>query len=185
MQHTEIALDAFSSGQMGSKIWLADELINHVDPTHYHSIWLYGGWYALTNNILSIKNFPIKHVTSFDIDPNVADIACKINKLWHWHGKFTTITQDINTIQFTELPDIIINTSVEHIESRDWFTNIPDGILVVLQSNNMAHDDHCVHHNSVSDLINDYPLSELLYSGGKRFDYDTWGFNRWMTIGIK
>lgn len=186
MQYDLVALDAFSSGQLGSKIWLADELVNYVNLDEPQRIWLLGGWYAVTNNILSIKNFPIEHVVSFDIDPAVANVACKINKLWHWHGRFSAITQDINTIQYTNpLPHIVINTSVEHIKSHDWFNNIPAGILVVLQSNNMDHDDHHVHHNSVDELVKDYPMSRVLYTGGRRFDYDTWSFTRWMVIGIK
>lgn len=186
MQYDLVALDAFASGQVGSKKWLADELIKVIDSSKLQNIWLLGGWYAVTNFILSIKNFPIQHVTSFDIDPKATEVAIKVNKLWEWHGKFSAITQDINTIQYDDnWPNIVINTSVEHIPDRTWYNNIPFGMLVVLQSNNMQHDDHCACHNSVDELINDYPLSCILFKGGKRFDYDKWGFTRWMVIGRK
>ena len=49
----------------------------------------------------------------------------------------------------------------------------------------MPHDDHFVHSETLDDFISHYPLSEYAYTGTKHFQYDTWGFTRFMVIGVK
>lgn len=186
-------MDSFASGQMKSKIWLVENLekvlTNH--PQQGYRIWLLAGWYGVTNTILRIRNnLPIQHVRSFDIDPIVQPVADNVNSLWVWQEwQFKAFTQDINTLEYDvhdpNAPHIIINTSVEHLESKEWFDKIPPNTLVVLQSNNMPHDDHCKEYNHYSDLLNEFPLTSVLYQDSIHFDYVTWSFDRHMVIGYK
>jgi hypothetical protein len=80
-------------------------------------------------------------------------------------------------------PDTIINTSCEHIENfAEWYAKIPDGKLVILQSNNFF--DVQEHVNCVKDITefsNMAPMSNTLYAG----DLDLPKYKRFMLIGYK
>ncbi len=180
-------LEAFSSGQVLSKLWLAQELEpiarTHANPAR---IVLVGGWYGILNLMLRVRsNMNIESVRSVDVDQDACAIADKINDTWVWQNwKFKSINADANEYDYADA-NLIINTSVEHIDTYTWFDNIPNGCLVALQSNDMDHEDHCHNHESLDSFKNDFPLSEILYSGIKHFEYPDWGFNRFMIIGRK
>lgn len=178
--------DAFSSGQIRSKLWLCQELENIFDQIDY--VWIYGGWYATTAFLLkSRNNIEIKKIRSYDIDPACESVADMINENWlikDWG--FKAHTTDCNTLEpKIGNPDLIINTSTEHFESDAWWTNIPKGTTVALQGNNMPHEDHHTHTENLEDFVNQFPLSKLLYKGQLEFEYPTWKFTRFMTIGVK
>lgn len=184
--------DAFSSSQIQSKLWLVQALESVVDehlPTERdgYRIWLLAGWYATTNFILQTRGrIKILEVRSFDIDPGCEEMADKINNLWVWQAwKFKAHTANINQIEYRPKPQIVINTSLEHMESNEWFDNIPKGTLVALQGSDMPHDDHHRTFSDIRDFIRKYPLEELYYDGVKRFQYDDYAFNRYMIIGVK
>jgi hypothetical protein len=183
--------DSFSSGQYLSKLWLAQTVeriaLEYLERPEGYKIWILAGWYGITNLILRTRNnIRISEVRSFDIDPSCESIADKINEAWVWQGwQFKAVTKDINVIDYNESPDMIINTSVEHIDSDQWFHNIPTGTLVFLQSSNLDHDDHSNVFNSTQEMMDRYALSEFLYDGIKYFDYGDHGFKRFMIAGIK
>jgi hypothetical protein len=175
--------DAFSSGQIGSKIWLCEELEKTNWDVNY--VYLYGGWHGLTAFLLlSRGKFKMQKIRSIDIDPTCEAVADMINENWVWQDwKFKAITGDCNTFT-TEFRGLIINTSTEHFESMDWFNKLSKGTKVVLQGNNMRHDEDTVIINSLEEFKNRYPLGEYLYAGEKQFVYPDWQFTRYMTIGI-
>lgn len=186
----EFAFDptAFMSGQMLSKNWLCDHLYDRYigeSPV----IWIFGGWYATTNFILRTKNkIKPSSVISFDADEK-ATLGAKIfNESYIWKGEFNALTVDVDNIRydgtFGKSPDIIINTSCEHM-GMEWFHNIPEGTYVVLQSNNMNHDDHESDMTSLDEMEERYPLGNLDYRDELSFSYETWGFTRYMVMGWK
>ena len=178
--------DAFSSGQIGSKLWLCEELEKLFDTID--SIWIYGGWYAVTAFLLNSRNnIKIEYIRSYDVDPACAEVADMINENWVYQNwKFKAQTQDCNKLKIDwSGPDLIINTSTEHFESMDWWNNIPKGTTVALQGNNMVHDDHHVHSTSLKKFVAQFPVSETLFKGEKEFVYPDWRFTRYMLIGIK
>lgn len=175
--------DAFSNGQIDSKLWLCEELENLFD--RIDGIYIYGGWYGVLAFLLRTRNnIKIKTIRSFDIDPECEPIADAINENWvikSW--QFKALTKDCNKI----LPyaDLIINTSTEHFESDEWFHRIPEGVTVAFQGNNMPHDDHHNTSASLEDFCNQFPLSKEFYRGQKDFVYPDWKFSRYMIIGQK
>lgn len=176
--------DAFSSGQIGSKIWLCEEL----ERLEWQSnmTYIYGGWYGITAFLLlSRGRFQVNKIRSLDLDPTCESIADMINENWVWQDwKFKAFTQDCNNYQ-GQYGDLIINTSTEHFESMDWFDSIPKGTRVILQGNNMLHDDHIVHSDTLDDFVTQYSLSDIVYTGQKEFVYPNWKFTRYMLIGVK
>ncbi len=176
--------DAFSSGQVGSKIWLCEEL----EKTKWTSnlTYIYGGWHGITAFLLlSRGKFFVNKIRSLDIDPACEPVADMINENWVWQDwKFKAFTQDCNNYE-GQYGDLIINTSTEHFDSLDWFNNIKKGTRVVLQGNNMPHDDHVIHFNNQDDFADYYKLSQVAFLGSKQFVYPDWQFTRFMIIGIK
>lgn len=179
--------DAFSSGQIGSKLWLCDELEKTPLIHRPITIWLYGGWYALSAFLLLSRNkMAIRNVVNYDLDTTALDTSKQFLDNWTYNSNmYTTVTADVNDIEFNSYPDLVINTSTEHIESKQWYDNIPYGVACAFQSNNMPHDDHCHSVDNDKQLLDLYPLSTVWYSGVKHFEYVNWSFTRSMTIGIK
>lgn len=176
--------DAFSSGQIGSKIWLCEELERSGLTSNL--TYIYGGWYGLTAFLLlSRGKFQVNKIRSLDIDPACQSVADMINENWVWQDwKFKAFTQDCNNFE-GQYGDLVINTSTEHFESKQWFESLPQGTSVVLQSNNMPHKDHITHSETLDDFVEDYPLSKIMFKGEKEFVYPDWSFKRYMIIGIK
>jgi hypothetical protein len=176
--------DAFSSGQIGSKIWLCEELENLFDSID--NIFIFGGWYGITAFLLRVRDrIKIGTIRSFDIDPNCESIADMINEYWVWQNwHFKAITEDCNAVTVGNV-DLVINTSTEHFESMEWFDHIPSGTVVALQGNNMPHEDHCIHTDTLEQFLDRYPLSHIFYQGEKQFTYPNWKFTRYMLIGKK
>jgi hypothetical protein len=190
-KETLINSDAFSSGQISSKLWLCKELEN-LGIDNPAVIWIYGGWYGMSAMLLlSRENFPIKHIRNFDLDPDCAAIADTLLENWVWQEwKFKAFTADCNQLSTTggeygAPPDLVINTSTEHFISNDWFDNIPLGTMVALQSNNMPHDDHHSCMTNEMDLAREFPISKISYIGSLDFSYPAWTFTRYMMIGTK
>ena len=183
-QTLNVDKDAFSSGQVGSKIWLCEEL----ERLNWHSklTYIYGGWYGVSAFLLlSRGKFNVDKIRSLDVDPLCQEVADMINENWVWQDwKFKAFTQDCNNYE-GQYGDLIINTSTEHFDSTAWFDRIPSGTRVALQGNNMPHDDHHIHSNSKEDFALQFPLQEINFLGEKQFVYPSWQFTRYMLIGTK
>lgn len=189
-------LEAWSDSQTKSKMWMAQILEAYI-PAEFDrtpTIWQLAGWYAMPAFMLYVRgNVNINKYRSFDIVPEYEVIAESINNVWlidKW--KFKAITLDINEIDYASpwkyhspSPDIIINTSCEHIESKEWFKNIPKGTFVILQSTDMKHSDHYSRVKSVNELKKMYKLSDYYFADTLKIKYEQWSFNRYMTIGVK
>ena len=175
--------DAFSSGQVNSKLWLCKQLEN--TDLYSKETAIYGGWYGMAAFLLlSRGRFNVEKIRSYDIDPSCETVADAINENWVWQNwKFKAFTEDCNAI--ITGADLIINTSTEHFASMAWWENIPPGTAVALQGNNMQHDDHVNITNTLSEFCSQFPVTQELYRGELDFVYPDWSFTRYMLIGIK
>ena len=194
LKANDLFRDIFSSGQVGSKIWLCEELEKIVDPEG-KTIWIYGGWVGLLSFLLFARsNINISFIRSFDTNVESSKFADLVNNLWEWdQWKFKAFTEDINSLNpnhpdlwSSPPPNIIINTATEHISNKTWWDRVSPNVLVVLQSNNMKHPEHVEIVNSIEEFKSLYPMDKLLYSGELSFDYgNDSSFIRYMLIGYK
>jgi len=193
--------DCFSRGQLKSKKWLINELLKlNVD---LGIVYLCGGWYGTLATMIFESSISVDAIRSFDIDPDVVEIAEIFNKPWfidNW--KFKAITQDIHSINYatnswsmwssknnrmsnpiTESPNTVINTSCEHITNFDeWYGKIPNGKLVILQSNNYFDvPEHTNCSKSISEFANITPMTTVLYEGELQLEK----YTRFMRIGYR
>jgi hypothetical protein len=191
--------DCFSRGQLQSKLWIIKELKKlNLD---LGTVFLCAGWYATLAVMLFENNLKINKIRSFDKDPSCRKIAEIFNKPWvkdEW--KFKSSTQDILEIDYnqhsydvmradgsfcelTDLPDTIINTSCEHIDNfEEWYNSIPDGKLVILQSNDYFEiEEHVNCSKSISQFSKTCPMKETLFEGELFLPK----YTRFMKIGYK
>ncbi len=196
---TKIWNDCFSRGQLKSKLWIVKELKKlNLD---LGTVFLCAGWYATLATMLFESNIKVDKVRSFDIDPSCAKIAEVFNKPWvvnEW--QFKASTKDIFDINFAsetytthrsdgtaceqdDIPDTIINTSCEHIQNfSEWYTKIPQGKIVILQSNDYYEiEEHVNCVGSIEEFAVTAPMQNILYSGELELDK----YTRFMLIGYK
>ena len=193
--------DAWSRGQLLSKNWLLDKLIDF--DLDLGSIWTLCGWVGSLGFLMSYRrNKPhYTAIRSFDIDNRCAVLAETLNRPAVKSGwQFKATTMDVNQITYDDFSyqtkkydgslqtvvdsaDTIINTSCDHMGSDNtWWDNIPTGKLLILQNNNWHENDQ--HNNSVDSIDQFqymYPMNELLYSGA----LDCKLYTRFMMIGRK
>jgi len=188
--------DAFSLGQLKSKLWLIENL-----PENLGTVFICAGWYGtLAALMFERAKSKFDKIRSFDIDETCAPVADTMNRPWVMDGwQFKASTLDIlemnfptthttyrangTSLELTEMPDTIINTSCEHISDFEtWYSKIPIGKLVVLQSNNFYEiDDHVNCVDSVDHFKSLAPMSTLVYSGELELEK----YSRFMLIGYK
>jgi hypothetical protein len=201
VNETEIWNDCFSRGQLQSKLWLIQQL-KKLD-VELGTVFLCAGWYATLATMIFESGIKVDKIRSFDIDETTVDIAEIFNKPWfanQW--KFKALVEDIQDINYnahtwqywsnknnrmsypiTDSPDTIINTSCEHIENfADWYAKIPQGKLVVLQSNNYHEvDEHVNCSKDAEEFSLSTPMSNCLYLGELQLEK----YSRFMKIGYK
>lgn len=200
VEHSADLTDVLSWGQLKSKRWLVDELEKH--NVNLGVVFLCAGWYATLAHMLFDSKCNVNKIRSFDIDSTCASIADTVNKHYIDNWQFKAITEDILNIDYvahtwrgwsnlkqdwsnpiTDTPNTIINTSCEHIENfNSWYESIPNGKLVILQTNN--YFDLPEHVNCVEDqeeLDFSAPMSDTVYLGTLQLEK----YNRFMKIGYK
>ena len=195
-----VSKDAWSTGQLSSKLWLLEELSNR--QLDLGNVWVLCGWVGTLPMMMHYSTLPLhyNYIRSFDIDDRCAMLADTLNRpqvrqTWQFKAstadvnnisyrdfKFTTTKYDGTEQTIVESADTVINTSCDHMSNNIWWDSIPVGTLVVLQNNNFAEVEE--HVNNVAD-INEfklkYPMTELLYEG----TLDCGLYNRYMLIGKK
>lgn len=189
-------VDAFSLGQLESKLWLVENL-----PSNLGTVFICAGWYGtLASLMFERARDKFEKIRSFDIDSSCASIADNMNRPWVMDGwQFKASTLDIldmeyptthityradgSSLNLTEMPDTIINTSCEHIPNfKQWYENIPTGTIVILQTNNYfdlpEHINCCI---DLDDFSRTTPMQNVYYQGELKLSK----YTRFMRIGVK
>lgn len=191
--------DCLSQGQILSKRWLIDEL-KKLD-IDLGTVFICAGWYATLALMLFEEKIKLTKIRSFDMDESCYSIAETFNKPWVIDGwKFKASTKNIldidyendtykvtksngETQELCDSPDTIINTSCEHIEDfYTWYTKIPSGKLLILQTNNYFDvDEHVNCSKNLAEFKENTPMKQELYSGQLVLEK----YTRYMRIGYK
>ena len=180
---------SFSHGQMHSKIWLSEMLETYLQPES--NILVLGCWHNIMGMILMIRNphMGLK-IMGIDIDSEAIDIADKLTEAWRFEefNPFKNQLADANTYNYDQY-DVFINCSVEHMESDKWFQNITSGTLVCIQSSNVLESNSSFDikspNQNIDSITTKFPCRKFYHKKTKHFQYNEWGYDRLMTIGIK
>jgi hypothetical protein len=194
---SETALvDAFSLGQLKSKEWLVENL-----PNNLGIVFICAGWYGtLASFMFERARDKFDKIRNFDIDETCAPIADNMNRPFvmdGWQFKastldilkidypttYTTIRANGTSLELTEMPNTIINTSCEHIEHfKEWYGKIPKDTLVALQTNNYTEiEEHINCVTGLEEFAEQSPMSRVLYQG----ELELPNYTRFMRIGYK
>jgi hypothetical protein len=191
---------SLNKNQMASKRWLLEALAAG-QPGRLDMVLILGGWYGvLAAMLLSDSRFDLGRVYSLDLDPDCQPVAETLNRRHLRAGRFSAVTRDMMSLNLRRdllptiqpdggsvpmpvRPDLVINTSCEHIEDfGHWYRRVPSATLLVLQSNDYFSCDE--HVNCVADIDTfrrQAPMQQLMFAGAlplKRY-------TRFMLIGRK
>jgi hypothetical protein len=92
--------------------------------------------------------------------------------------------KDANTLDYRQLgtDGVVINCSLTDMDGTDWFQNIPDGTLVVMQARDQVDRKPFY---STDDILEKFPLDQVLYHGSLKLKDPETAYNRYMVIGRK
>jgi hypothetical protein len=172
--------NAFNHKQVGCKMWARDKLFESSGG-RFERIWILGGWYGvLAAMLFDDARFDLEAIDSIDIDPAVASVAQTLNR--PAGERFRALTADMYTLDYSMArPDLVINTSCEHIDDvRGWLDLLPQGTQVLLQSNDYFSEPthiNCV--DSLDAFEKMAALRELRFSG----ELPMKKYTRFMLIG--
>lgn len=183
--------DAFSHGQMSSKLWLCEQLEKYISDQFQSpiSISVYGSWIALLPFLLlSRGNIKIRQFDLYDQDSRVHENAKRILDFWKFDPeiKINFHTNDCNEIKVqSDKTDLVINTSCEHMIGLSWWKHLPNKTHFCLQTTDMIHPTHVSSPKNLDSWIQSLSLKndQIFYSGEKKVSYPAFSFHRWMLIG--
>lgn len=173
--------------QWQSKSWLM-EILSVINEKENPVIWVLGSWYGTVIVPLIFEYIKdVKQIHLFDYDKEVFEICHSLHK--KWNNKIVRHCKDIN-FEIDKLksydiqPDIVINTSCEHM----WFMQdllLKDkSILYAFQSNNFKLESaHINCTDSLEEFKNQTGLKTIEYEGSMPFHDIDDEYKRWMVIG--
>ena len=173
---------SFTRDLVFSKYWLMRELAQ-IQP-NISTMYILGSWYG--NLALFLTRYPqvqVNKIINVETEPtflrggkHILDMAGADNVEY--------MLKDANQLDYRQLDrdGAVVNTSLTDMKGTDWFGNIPKGTTVVLQARD--HDPGRQFH-SAEDIQQQFPLSQVLYSGSLDLEDPETEYTRFMTIGIK
>ena len=173
---------SFTPDLIKSKVWLLTELAR-IAPS-VGTIYVLGSWYGNLGVLLALDPvLEYRQLINVETDKQFLHASQRIhNHLGLDNTKY--MLADANDLDYRQLdPDgVVINTSLTDMEGQAWFDRIPEGTLVVLQSRD--HDPGNAAY-STQDIIDRYPLSEIIYDGRLNLEDPETEYTRYMVIGVK
>jgi len=173
---------SFTHDLIKSKVWLLDELAK-IAP-QVGTIYVLGSWYGNLGVLLALDPvIEYKRLINVETDPEFLQVSERI----HDHlgmGNTEYMLKDANDLNYRQLgtDGVVVNTSLTDMQGQAWFDRIPKGTLVVLQSRD--HDPGNAAH-STQDIVDRFPLREIIYDGELKLQDPETEYTRYMVIGIR
>jgi len=178
--NNDIIATVFSKSQILSKLWMAETL--NKFKLNFDNVLLIGGW--LTHHSLFLKDITYSNLYSIDPDSSINPLVKIINSNAQVDNRTMEEAFDANNnIIFNNSilnPDLIINTSAEHM-SNVWFEKLKPGTTVLIQSNSSPEYDHINYCENFGVFLKKYPLNIVHFRGETAFPK----YKRFMIYGIK
>ena len=173
---------SFTHDLIKSKVWLLTELAR-IAP-QVGTVYVLGSWYGNLGVLLALDPvIRFKQLINVETDPKFLQVSKRIHdRLGIGNAEY--MLKDANDLDYRQLGNngVVINTSLTDMPGQAWFDRIPAGTLVVLQSRD--HDPGNEAHGT-QDIIDQYPLSEIIYDGELKLQDPETTYTRYMVIGVK
>ncbi len=173
---------SFTRDLTASKVWLLTQL--EQIQKEFSTAYILGSWYG--NLALYMKLQPTIAADKIILVEKNKEFLSTSRRLLDMidADNVEYMLKDSNKLDYRQLGDagVVINTSLTDMPGRAWFLNIPDGTLVVMQGR-----DHDPNHNfeSTQDIVDRFPLSQVLYHGKMQLRDPETEYTRYMVIGRK
>jgi hypothetical protein len=180
---------ALNKQQTACKKWLVEEVARVCGPD-LGEVHILAGWYGLLGAmLLADERLHVGKLTVIDIDPSCEAVSRSLNATHTKAGRFAFHCYDIVDLDYSApppglaVPDLLINTSCEHLaDFAGWYDRLPEGMALVLQSNNyVAIPEHVNCVETLDAFRAQTPMREVLYAGELTLDK----YTRFMLIGRK
>jgi hypothetical protein len=154
-----------------SKLWLLKKLKKF--KKEFSTIYILGSWYGNMSIMLMLENIEFDHIVNVDKNPKVVIMGQYLARKLNVDDLIEPMITDANTLDYQQLDHdgLVINTSTDEIGNNGWFDNIPDKMMVAIQSRN--------------DNLSEYHFSKTLYQGKIDLQDPEEKYTRYMKIGIK
>ena len=173
---------SFTRDLIASKVWLLQELARIA--LQVGTVYVLGSWYGNLGVLLALDPvIKYKKFINVETDQKFLQASKRIHN-YLGMGNTEYMLADANELDYRQLGSdgVVINTSLTDMPGQAWFDNIPKGTLVVLQSRD--HDPGNEAH-STQDIIDRYPLTEVIYDGQLKLEDPETKYTRYMVIGVK
>ena len=173
---------SFTHDLTTSKVWLLQELAR-IKPS-ISTVYILGSWYGNLALYIHLTDLlRAKKIINVETDQGMLDQSERM--LDHIGARNVEyMYKDANDLDYRQLgmDGAVINTSLTDMDGRDWFRNIPDGTLIAMQARD--HDPGYQFH-STDDILEKFPLSQVLYQGSMKLKDPETHYRRFMVIGRK
>lgn len=173
---------SFTRDLTASKVWLLSEL--GKIQQNFSTIYVLGSWYG--NLALYMTLQPRIDADKIILVEKNKEFLSASRQILDRAGarNIEYMLADANRLDYRQLGDsgAVINTSLTDMPGRSWFLNTPDGTLVVLQGRDQ---DPGQEYHSTQEIVDRFPLSQVLYHGRIQLSDPETEYTRYMVIGRK
>lgn len=173
---------SFTHDLTKSKVWLIQELAK-IKPS-ITTVYILGSWYGNLSLYMTLDPaVKVRKFINVETDQGMLDQSKRMLKHIGAHN-VEYMFKDANDLDYRQLGQdgAVINCSLTDMDGTEWFENIPDGTLVVMQARD--HDPGYQFH-STDDILSKFPLSQVLYQGSLNLKDPETEYRRFMVIGRK
>lgn len=173
---------SFTRDLTTSKVWLLDELAK-IKPS-ITTVYILGSWYgnlALYIHLTNLVN--VKKIINVETDQKMLDQSERmLDRVGADNVEY--MSKDANDLDYRQLgmDGAVINCSLTDMDGENWFKHIPDGTLVVMQARDQ---DPGYQFHSTKDILEKFPLSQVMYQGKLKLKDPEMHYHRFMVIGRK
>ena len=142
-------LECFWDTQLSSKQRVVDL---HPDFFHNGPCFVFGGWYGILSHMLLDNIGLFGNVYSIDLDPECE----RVGNIYFRNQQIKYLTADMKDFVYPEKPEVVINTSTEHVDQETfdtWYDNIPNNTYIIMQGNDLVIPEHVRPFDSLDDFV--------------------------------
>jgi hypothetical protein len=173
---------SFTRDLTASKVWLLSQL--EKIQKDFSTIYVLGSWYGNLALYMTLQpRIDVDKIVLVEKNKKFLSGSKKIlDRMGVDNAEY--MLADSNKLDYRQLGDsgCVINTSLTDMPGRSWFLNIPEGTLVVLQGRDQ---DPGQEYHSTQEIVDRFPLSEVLYHGRMSLRDPETEYTRYMVIGRK
>ena len=148
------------------------------------TVYILGSWFGNLALYMTLDPMlQVKKIINVETDRSMLDQSKRM--LDHVGARNVEyMLKDANTLDYRQLgtDGAVINTSLTDMDGTEWFQNIPDGTVVVMQARDRVDRKPFY---STDDILQKFPLDQVLYQGSLKLKDPETAYNRFMVIGRK